>query len=74
MSLTKEQCRMARAGLGLGVRELADLAGTSPNTITRLERGEQLQPRTLAAIRTALEKAGATFIDPNGGGAGVRLT
>lgn len=71
--MTPEQCRMARAGLGLGVRELADLASVSTNTVTRLERGEALQPRTVETIRTALEAAGVEFIPENGGGAGVRL-
>lgn len=64
---------MARAGLGLGVRELAALADVSTNTITRLERGEALYPRTVEAIRSALESAGVEFIPENGGGAGVRL-
>ena len=64
---------MARAGLGLGVRELAERAQVSTNTVTRLERGEDLYPRTVAAIRAALEAAGVIFIDPNGGGPGVRL-
>ncbi|WP_349935105.1 helix-turn-helix domain-containing protein [Acetobacter sp. A11-2] len=64
---------MARAALQLGVRELASAANVSPTTITRLERGEQLYPRTVSAIRTALEAAGVEFIAENGGGAGVRL-
>ena len=64
---------MARAALGLGVRDLADLADVSPNTVTRLERGERLQPRTLKVIKEALEKKGVEFIPENGGGAGVRL-
>lgn len=71
--MTPEQCRMARAGLNLGVRELAELAQVSTNTITRLERGETLYPRTVEAIRAALEAAGVEFIAENGGGAGVRL-
>lgn len=71
--LTAVQSRMARAAVGLGVRELADAAGVSTNTITRFERGEALSPRTLSAIRAALEEAGVEFIEPNGGGAGVRL-
>lgn len=71
--MTPEQCKMARAGLGLGVRELAALADVSTNTITRLERGEALYPRTVEAIRSALEAAGVEFIPENGGGAGVRL-
>lgn len=64
---------MARVALGLGVRELAELAQVAPATISRLEAGEELKPRTVAAIRAALEAAGVEFIEPNGSGAGVRL-
>jgi transcriptional regulator with XRE-family HTH domain len=67
------QCKMARAALGIGVRELADKAKVSPDTIARLERGEELRERTTDAIRAALEAAGVVFIPENGGGAGVRL-
>jgi transcriptional regulator with XRE-family HTH domain len=64
---------MARTALSLGVKELAELAGVSTNTISRLEAGEELKPRTVAAIRAALEAAGVEFIAENGGGPGVRL-
>ena len=67
------QCRMARTALGWGVRDLAARADKSPNTIARLERGEDMRPDTIAEIRAALEKAGVVFIDSNGGGPGVRL-
>lgn len=67
------QSKMARAATGLGVRELAIAAGVSPNTVARLERGEDLRPGTVAAIRSALEAAGVVFIEENGGGPGVRL-
>lgn len=67
------QCRMARAATGLGVRELAEAASVSPNTIARFERGEELKPATLDGIQAALEAAGVEFIPENGGGAGVRL-
>lgn len=67
------QSKMARAALGLGVRELGEAAGVSPDTVVRFEKGEALQPRTVAAIREALEAAGVVFIPENGGGAGVRL-
>jgi transcriptional regulator with XRE-family HTH domain len=67
------QCKMARAALGLGVRELAQAAKVSPDTVVRLERGEELKERTVDSIRAALEKAGVEFIAENGGGPGVRL-
>ena len=67
------QCKMARVALGIGVRELAELAKVSPDTISRLERGEALKERTIADIRAALEAAGVIFIAENGDGPGVRL-
>jgi transcriptional regulator with XRE-family HTH domain len=72
------QCRMARAALDMGVRELAELAQVSTNTITRFEKGEEpLKPRTVSAIQAALESAGLAFVDGDysgSGGPGVRLT
>jgi len=67
------QSKMARAALGLTVKQLAEISGVSHDTINRLEAGEELKPRTVAAIRAALEAAGVEFIPENGGGAGVRL-
>lgn len=67
------QCKMARTATGLGVRDLAALIDVSPNTIARLERGEALKPKTVLAIRIALEASGVEFIAENGGGVGVRL-
>lgn len=64
---------MARVALGFGVRKLAELAKVSPDTVARLERGEELKERTTDAIRAALESAGVEFIAENGGGPGVRL-
>lgn len=71
--ITPKQCKMARAGLGIGVRELAEMALVSTNTVTRFERGEELKPRTVDALQSALESAGIEFIPENGGGAGVRM-
>jgi transcriptional regulator with XRE-family HTH domain len=62
---------MARAALEIGVRELADMAKVSTNTISRLESGEELKERTVEAIRRALEDAGVEFT--NGGQPGVRM-
>ncbi|AWC24961.1 hypothetical protein CO731_04454 [Aminobacter sp. MSH1] len=67
------QCRMARAALEIGVRDLAEMAKVSTNTITRFEKGELLKERTVDDIRAALESAGVLFIDQNGNGPGVRL-
>lgn len=66
------QCKMARAALGWGVRDLAKCADVSSDTIARLERGEQLKSSTLQAIKSAFEAAGIEFIPENGGGPGVR--
>lgn len=64
---------MARAATGLGVRDLAKLAGVAQATVSRLERGEDLKPATVAAIRAALEAAGVVFLPENGNGPGVAL-
>lgn len=70
------QCKMARTALDMGVKQLADAAAVSTNTIVRFERGEDLKPRTIAAIRTVLEEAGVVFLDGDysgSGGPGIRL-
>ncbi|MHB8284806.1 MAG: helix-turn-helix domain-containing protein [Caulobacteraceae bacterium] len=64
---------MARGAVGWTVRDLSDKAGVHRNTITRIETGSDSEPRTLAALRSALEAAGVIFIDENGEGPGVRL-
>ncbi|WP_292325476.1 helix-turn-helix transcriptional regulator [Mesorhizobium sp.] len=65
---------MARVALGWGVRELAEVAQVATQTITRLEQGDRLKPKTVQAIRAAFEAAGIEFIPENGGGPGVRLS
>ncbi|MGX5723090.1 helix-turn-helix domain-containing protein [Shinella zoogloeoides] len=67
------QLKMARAALGLGVRDLADMTGITANTISRIENGADAKQSTITAIRNALESAGIIFIDQNGNGPGVRL-
>ena len=57
---------MARAALGWGVRDLARTAKVASDTISRLERGEQLRDRTLDDIRAVFEAAGIEFLDDNG--------
>ncbi|MFQ6185171.1 helix-turn-helix domain-containing protein [Sinorhizobium meliloti] len=67
------QCKLARVALGWGVLELAKAANVSTQTITRLERGDQLRPSTLERVQRVLEEAGIEFIPENGGGAGIRF-
>jgi transcriptional regulator with XRE-family HTH domain len=67
------QMKMARAALCWGVRELAEKAGVTANTVTRIENGSDAKQSTIAALRIALESAGVEFIAENGGGPGVRL-
>jgi transcriptional regulator with XRE-family HTH domain len=66
------QCRMARAALGWGVRELAAAAKVSIDTVARFERGDELKERTIEALQRAIEAAGIEFT--NGDQPGVRLT
>jgi transcriptional regulator with XRE-family HTH domain len=73
MILRPVQCRMARAALGMGVRELAASAKVSVDTVARFERGEELKERTVDALQRAIEAAGIQLLDENGGGPGVRL-
>jgi transcriptional regulator with XRE-family HTH domain len=65
------QCRMARAALQIGIRDIAKMAKVAPGTVSRLEAGEELKPRTIEAIRHAFEKAGVAFT--NGDEPGVKV-
>jgi transcriptional regulator with XRE-family HTH domain len=65
------QLRMARAAVGWGVRELAEKAGVTANTVSRIELGADAKQSTIEAIQRALEAAGIEFT--NGDKPGVRL-
>ena len=67
------QIKMARAAIGWGVRELAEKAGVTANTVTRIENGADAKQSTMNRLQHALEIAGIELIDENGGGPGVRL-
>lgn len=76
--LSAEQVRMARAALRIGVRELAEMAGVNPGTVSRFETGKGgMQATNLDAVQKALEAAGVTFIEDGAasanGGPGVRI-
>lgn len=74
MEITPPQCRAARALLNWSQNQLEEAARVAKKTIADFEREARTPyPRTLSAIRTALETAGVEFIEENGSGAGVRL-
>jgi transcriptional regulator with XRE-family HTH domain len=58
--------------LRMTVAELARRAGVAPYTITRLEAGENLNGRTLTAIKTVFERGGIEFTSDQAPGLRVR--
>ena len=65
--MTPGQARTARALLKPGVREVADLAKVTPNTVSRIEQ-EDAGPRgpqavTIEAVRRVYETAGVQFLN-----------
>jgi len=70
------QVKAARALLAWSQEDLAAASGVSIPTIARLEASDGPvggRAATVTAIRAALEAAGVEFIEPNGGGPGIRL-
>jgi hypothetical protein len=63
---------MARAGLALGIRELAEAARVSIGTVTRFEAGQSVPDMTVGLFQKALERAGVEFV-ADGGDVGVWL-
>ncbi len=79
--MTPRQARAARAILKLGVREVAELAKVTPNTVSRVEQ-DDMGPRgpqavTVEAIKRVYETKGIIFLDAGdvtSGGPGVRIS
>ena len=72
--MTPAQCRAARALVSLSQDDLAKSSNVAKATIAAFELGpRQPYPRTLDAIRAALEAAGVIFTEQNGNGPGVAL-
>ncbi len=68
------QMRMARAALGWGVRDLAERAGVTANTVTRIENGADAKQSTIEALRSlGMEGAGVEFVAEERGYVGVRV-
>ena len=62
---------MARAALEWSLNQVAAASGVSRRTVLRLEQGESLQVRNLAAIRGAYEAMGVRFLDEGADAGGV---
>lgn len=70
--MNNAQCRMARAGLGLNLAALGQLAGVRVMTISKFEGGGNIVPETVERLRAAFVAQGVEFI--NGGkSVGVRV-
>ena len=57
------QARMARAGLAMTIRQLAQRTGLDKATIVRFEMGQTVRRDTVNRIQSALEGAGARFFN-----------
>ena len=57
-----EQYKMARVGLDLTVRDLAQIAEVNKATIVRIEAGMSVREATATAVREKLEAKGARFL------------
>lgn len=72
--ITSDQIRAARGLLGWSQPTLAKAAGISISVIKDIEReARTVRTATLLAIEAAFGRAGIVFLDPNGGGRGVRF-
>jgi transcriptional regulator with XRE-family HTH domain len=65
--ITPEQLRMARAGLGWTLADLAKRAGVNPNTISRYESGRDILSGTLRKLEETLRHSGIAFLDDEAG-------
>ena len=72
--MTPEQCRAARALLDWSQEDLAERSRVAARTVRYFEKDmREPIPANLAALQSALERAGVVFIAEDGGGPGVRL-
>lgn len=72
--ISPEQCRAARALVGMSQDQLASEAKVGNSTVRNFEAGRSIPvTNNIDAIERALEARGVRFIPENGGGAGVRM-
>lgn len=69
--LSAPACRAARALLGWSQADLVTKAGVSPNTVAKVEAGEEVRASTAARLMAAFEAAGVELL--NGGSPGARM-
>ena len=60
-TLEAHHIRMARAGVNLSIRDLAQLTGMNKATIVRLEAGKSVRESSIDSIRDVLEAKGVRF-------------
>lgn len=61
MLISAAQCRMARAALGMSLRDLAAAAELSVNTLMRIEAAENVTSRSIGKVQAVLARGGAVF-------------
>lgn len=72
--ISAAQCRAARGLVDWTIARLAEESGVQVADLSAFERGDDVDPRTVALIVRSLEVAGARFLpESKGRGAGVRL-
>lgn len=59
--ISAQHLRMARAGLGWTLNDLAERSGINPNTISRYEQGQEGMVGKLRKLEAALRAAGVIF-------------
>jgi transcriptional regulator with XRE-family HTH domain len=71
--MTPEQCRAARAWLGLSQQQLATRAGVAKNTVHQFETAlRTTTPNNISSIRRAIEGAGLRLLfDEKGEAVGI---
>lgn len=57
------QLRMARAALGLTLKDLAERAGVNMNTVARYEAGQEILTGTMQKIEDVLRREGVVFVE-----------
>jgi transcriptional regulator with XRE-family HTH domain len=70
--ITQQQCRSARAWLGLSQEELAGLSKVSARTIAHFEAGNRVpHERTLRDLQSTFTRLGVEFVFEGATGVGI---